>query len=88
MSDLSEQAYCAGWMDGLEHVLWSVVTGGSRRYGFLQITDEHIEKLKELSDTCGGWIIFDDEKGETFIPFDEWLHIYESNQNRLSNWIG
>ncbi len=87
MSDLSERSYCAGWMDGLEYVLWSAMVDGPRKYGFLEITDQHIIKLKELSDACGGWIIFDDEKGETFVPLDKWLRIYKLNQNRLPNWV-
>ena len=85
MSNLSEQAYYAGWMVGLENVLWNAVVDGPRKYGRLEITGEHIAKLKELSDACGGWIIFDDEKGETFVPLDEWLRLYETNQNRSSN---
>jgi hypothetical protein len=65
--------------------LWSAIIDGPRKYGFLEITDEHIAKLKGLSDACGGWIIFDDEKAETFVPLDEWLGIYELRQNRLPN---
>jgi hypothetical protein len=87
MSDLSERAYCASWMDGLEYVLWNAIVTGPRKYGFLEITDEHIAKLKAMSDGCGGWIIFDDEKGETFVPLDKWLRIYESKQNLLPEWV-
>jgi hypothetical protein len=85
ISDLSEQAYYAGWMAGLEYILWNAVIDGPRKYGRLEITVEHIAKLKELSDACGGWIMFDDEKGETFVPLDEWLRIYELNRNRSSD---
>jgi hypothetical protein len=87
MSDLSERAYCASWMVGLEYVLWSAVIDCPRKYGRLDITDEHIAKLKELSDACGGWIMFDDKKGETFVPLGEWPHIYESNRNRSSDLV-
>jgi hypothetical protein len=27
MSDLSEEAYSAGWMNGLEYALWDALTG-------------------------------------------------------------
>jgi hypothetical protein len=27
MSDLSEEAYCAGWMSGLEYALWDGLIG-------------------------------------------------------------
>ncbi len=87
MSDLSEQAYYAGWMAGLEYVLWHAMVDGPRKYGRLEITDEHIAKLKELSDACGGWIVFDDKKGETFVPLDAWLRIYETNRNRSSDLV-
>ena len=87
MSNLSERSYCANWMDGLEYVLWSAIVEGPRTYGFLEITDEHIAKLKALSDVCGGWIIFDDAEGESFVPLDKWLGIYESNQNQTPNWV-
>lgn len=87
MSDLSEMSYCAGWMEGLEYVLWKAVIGGPRKYGFLEITDEEISKLKELSDDCGGWIIFDDDKGEIWVQMEEWLRIYERNQDRLPAWV-
>jgi hypothetical protein len=83
MSDLSEQASNATWMLGLEYVLWSAIVDGPRKYGRLDITDDHTARLKELSDACGGWIIFDDEKGETFVPADEWLLLYQANQNGL-----
>ncbi len=72
MSELSEQAYYAGWMHGLEHALWRAVTEGPFQYGVLQLTNEHVEALKRLSEGCGGWIRFDDEKEETFISLDEW----------------
>jgi hypothetical protein len=75
MSNLSERSYCASWMEGLEYVLGIALVGGPRKYGFLEITDEHTAKLKALSDACRGWIIFDEEKGETFVPLNKWLGI-------------
>jgi hypothetical protein len=76
MSELSEDAYFAGWMEGLEYALWKAVVEEPFEYGFLQITDQHIAKLTGLSNACGGWIIFDDESAETFVPIDEWRKIY------------
>lgn len=77
MSDLSEEAYHAGWMMNLEYDLWQAVVDGPRSYGQMIIEKECIEKLKELSHRCGGWIVFDDEKEETFVPSEQWLKIYE-----------
>lgn len=73
MSALSEEAYCAGWMQGLEHDLWDAVRAGPTDYGRLAITPVIIQKLQLLSKRCGGWIYFDDDSEETFIPMREWV---------------
>jgi hypothetical protein len=78
MSELSEQAYCAGWMQGLEYALWNAVLKGRVKYGRLQITRAHTQKLKELSEQCGGWIVWDDDLGEAFMPLDQWQKKYEA----------
>jgi hypothetical protein len=80
MSEISETAYCAGWMEGLEFALWRAVTEGPMRYGHLDITQEHIYKLRTLSDNCGGWIVFDDKKEETFIGLDAWRRLYRAKR--------
>ncbi len=81
MSDLSEEAYCAGWMLNLEYDLWQAVVEGQRGYGQMIIDENHIAKLKELSNRCGGWIYFgettDDATEETFVPMQQWLQMYE-----------
>jgi hypothetical protein len=82
MSELSESAYCAGWMKGLEFALWTAVLKGRLKYGQLQITQVHTNKLKELSERCGGWIVWDDESEETFVPLARWLKIYEVELSR------
>jgi hypothetical protein len=60
MSDLSEQAYCAGWMAGLEYALWEVVIGTRHQYGRLLVTEDHRVQLRRLSEACGGWIVCED----------------------------
>lgn len=72
MSDLSEQAYGAGWMNGLERALWEAVVGGSRNYGRLVLIDAHVARLRELSERCGGWIVFDAASEETWLSLPEW----------------
>ena len=78
MSCLSEAGYHAGWMDGLEFDLWCGVVEGPFRYGQLDLTVDHIAQLQHLSGACGGWIAFDDEKEETFVPIDRWRNIYRA----------
>jgi hypothetical protein len=77
MSELSEEAYSAGWMGGLEFELWKALIGGPRVYGRLQITDEQIARLKQLSEAAKGWIVFDDTEEETLISLDEWKQRFE-----------
>lgn len=72
MSDLSEQAYYASWMEGLEYALWEALVGPRREYGRLEFSEAHRTRLRELSDSCGGWIVFDDDNEETWLPRAEW----------------
>ena len=37
MSELSEEAYFAGWMEGLEYALWKAVVENPFEYGLLQL---------------------------------------------------
>lgn len=72
MSELSENAYCAAWMMGLEYALWDAVRGGSDKYGRLRLDEAEVSRLHELSRQCAGWIVFDDARGETWLPLVEW----------------
>jgi len=79
MSSLSENAYCAGWMDGLEFALWQVLLGERREYGRLVMTGEDRAKLCSLSGAAAGWIVFDDEREETWVSLEDW-------QSRFRDW--
>ena len=76
MSSLSEAAWSAGWMQGLEFELWRAIIEGPFRYGRLELSTTHIARLRGLSESCGGWILFDDEREEAFVPTDRWKCIY------------
>lgn len=77
MSDLSEEAYAAGWMEALEFELWAALDEGPRDYGRLRISNDHIDKLRQLSAAAGGWIVFDDVKEESVLPLHEWRSRYQ-----------
>ena len=79
MSELSERAYSAGWMMGLEFALWRAVTDGPFKYGHLELTCEHARHLAALSENCGGWIFFHAEREEVFVPLNEWLCLVSSS---------
>src|SRR5678816_1338990 len=72
MSQLSEEAWRAGWMDGLEFALWEAVLGQRQQYGLLTLTSDEVTGLRQLSERCGGWIVYVDNLGETWMPLDEW----------------
>ena len=80
MSELSEEAYCAGWMLGLEYALWAAVSTGPRSFGRLDISVSQIERLRRLSLQCEGWIVFDEETGETWVGLPEWEQIFASRE--------
>ena len=80
MSDLSEESYCAGWMQGLEYALWQVLVDGRSAYGRVTFTSVHADRLRRLSELCGGWIVFDDVTEETFVPLSDW-------EARFSEWL-
>ena len=82
MSGVSEAAYSARWMTGLEFALWSRMTSDEKRYGRATLKQEEIEGLRRLSGKCGGWIIFDDQREEIFIPLAEWKRMFAAQPTR------
>lgn len=77
ISSLSEEAYCASWMHGVEFALWRRVSEGPGRYGRLDITNEHIQKLRGVARKCGGWVFWHPTTCETFVPLREWMDMYD-----------
>lgn len=78
MSHLSESAYNAVWMEGLEQALWKAVAEGPYKYGRLQLERTHLQQLVLLSERCGGWIRFCESQEESFIPIAEWKRVNSS----------
>jgi hypothetical protein len=79
MSELSEEAYCAHWMADLEYNLWEAVVGLRREFGRTTISHAKKQKLRELGDDCAGWIVFENDVGETWLPLEAW-------QQRFKAW--
>jgi hypothetical protein len=80
MSQLSEQAYAAGWIEGLEYSLWKALVDGPYKYGLLMLTDNHVRELRRRAETCGGWIRFLDAGEEAFVPLEQWTRIFASSR--------
>jgi len=78
MSDISEERYAAGWMSNCEYDIWQALnTPGSNSWWGLD--DDVKKRLRELSDKCGGWIVWcDTYRGEKWVPMAEWLKMYEA----------
>lgn len=72
MSQISEEAWAAAWMSGIEYDLWDALDRGPRPYGRIMLHDGLLVRLRDLSRACGGWIRFDDDRGEVFVPLPEW----------------
>jgi len=70
-SDLSEEAYSASWMEGLEFELWKALEGKLKKYGRLDINREIHNNLKRFSDEAKGWVFYDDKEEEKYVSFDE-----------------
>jgi hypothetical protein len=92
MRYLSEDCYCAGWMNYLEYSLWEMVSdsAASREYGMGTVSEENVARLRTLSDQVGGWWRWHDDRderdlpaqewGERFTPMAEWLAMYERHR--------
>lgn len=76
MANISIERYGEKWAMGLEFELWSEISG----YPDV-LTAEERNKLKELSDTCNGWIRMNFRTDNLeFVSLDRWVDIYE-NEN-------
>lgn len=76
MSNLSLQHYREKWAIGLEFELWSEI---HREQDIL--SDEEIQKLSDVADTCQGWIRMNHRTSNLeFISTETWRDIFE-NEN-------
>jgi hypothetical protein len=72
MRDISEEYYCAGWIIGLEHYLWTLA---------LRQNTEEGQILLYCAEVCGGWWAWDDDRGENvFVPLPVWKTIYNESE--------
>ena len=83
MSELSEIAYCAGWMAGWEVKLWDAIKNNISEIGRLELTNAIKENIHRLSKACDGWIIFDEN--EEFTPTKEWIELRNKSHKTTSN---
>lgn len=76
MRFVSEEAYSAAWMGGLEFDLFDVCMNGSGDYGSVEVTTDMVSELLILGRLAGGWPVRDDIEGQTIMPMDQWREQY------------
>ncbi|MDZ8096782.1 MAG: hypothetical protein RMZ42_33310 [Nostoc sp. DedQUE05] len=77
MSSFSERMWSAGWLSGLEFILWKKVRECSDDLTLREIADFNF-----YAGLAGGWWMWDEvRKSEVFVTFPEWLSIYSSKAN-------
>lgn len=81
MSDLSGEAWEAGWSMHWEYELWDALEKDKEMIGRLEFSKEVKNKLMGLVKKCGGWITYKnlDDTEETFITINEWKNINNSH---------
>lgn len=88
ISELSEQAWCAGWHTGVEYWAWERVLGVGKT---LPCSEDDVAALRKLSALAGGWVYWLEsdasnpeqlfaDTGVRFVPMDEWLARYEAHR--------
>lgn len=82
MSEISERCYSAGWIQGLEYVLWNAVQKGERKYVHDRISNDDLEALKTLSEKAGAWIVYDDVTEETAIDIRNWQKKFQTDVDK------
>jgi TPR repeat protein len=84
MSAISERCFAAGWLDGLEETLWSALKSGPRRWGRDEITQGDLDQLTELSDGCGGWILYELPGGARFVSIADWERLLQQHPEGIA----
>jgi len=75
--EISEKAYLAAWMLGIEFELWDCVRTRRRRLGQILVDESSIRRLRELSAALDAWIVFPTpEQPPAFIAFATWEPFY------------
>jgi len=78
MSEISEEAWYASWMEDLEYVLWYAILHGPIAYGRKLIDEQTILQLKRLSEIADSWIVFDDDTWEKTVTLNAWQELFQA----------
>ena len=84
MSEISEDAYCAGWIGDNEYNIWNAITLGSPESGYRYTNPRLLRRCKKLSDEISGWI-YRTKDGPQFVPMAQWLKMFASWCQQMTN---
>lgn len=84
MSEISEDAYCAGWIGDNEYNIWNAITLSQPVSCYRFFNPRLLRRCKKLSDEIGGWIcwIMGDPQ---FVPMAQWLAMVEAKRKAALN---
>jgi len=86
ISELSEEAYAAGWMQEAEYDVWRLSTEGGS-WGHLTATEAEpqLRRLLQLAGSSGCWVIWDElSEEERPVRLLDWYASYRAWRNALS----
>lgn len=77
MKQLSEDIYCASWLNDLEFRVWDMAFGGENTLGDTPVTDRMAKSFRDIAALADGWWVWPDTVGEDgsdaiFIPMNRW----------------
>ncbi|MFI5296524.1 MAG: hypothetical protein ACHREM_00380 [Polyangiales bacterium] len=80
MSGISENTWCAGWMSGLEYMLWGTMVSDDpfddeEGFGVLRFDRA---KLRALSERAGGWWVWNTTT--RFVTLEEWATLRQAKE--------
>lgn len=78
MKDYSEDYHCAGWLSGLEFLLWEVPAEDERTW--MKARREIALECWVLAEIAGGWWVYEektcpDGHGPVFVSMERWQQI-------------
>ncbi|WP_375772992.1 hypothetical protein NR798_19585 [Archangium gephyra] len=82
LAELSSSTFAAGWLDGLEFIVWDAVATGAALGDpelFRPLFNEEIADLLFLAGRCGGWVTGDGRR----VPLSECHALYGNWKARL-----
>lgn len=79
MSEISEDAYCAGWIGDNEYNIWDALTLSQPVPKYRFFNPRLLRRCKKLSDEIGGWICWT-LGAPQFVPMAQWLEMVEARR--------